>query len=98
MDNRVDATFLTREEVSRLQTGDVVYIIWSGGNGPHKYIIQRNLNGDICTKVPFDMSLRGELLYGVPVVDDDLFGDSNSFRGSFIGGERHHTRVWRPVE
>ena len=32
---------ITAEEVSRLGCGVAVWVRWSGGNGPHRYIISR---------------------------------------------------------
>ncbi len=37
----VKSKLLTQEEVDRLPNGARVQIVWSGGNGPHAYTIQR---------------------------------------------------------
>lgn len=34
---------LTREEVEALEPGTTIVVIWSGGNGPHEYVVsERN--------------------------------------------------------
>ena len=32
---------LTQDEVNNLKEGTKVIIVWSGGNGPHEYIIKK---------------------------------------------------------
>lgn len=36
---------LTQTEINALEAGDLVEIVWSGGNGPHRYTIDRNPAG-----------------------------------------------------
>lgn len=33
--------YLTQEEVNSLPSGTVVEVTWTGGNGPHKYVIEK---------------------------------------------------------
>lgn len=42
----IEAPPLTEEEVAQLEEGTPVTVIWSGGNGPHDYIITVNAAGD----------------------------------------------------
>lgn len=39
--------FLTREQVADLPEGAEVEVVWSGGNGPHRYRIV-HVNGEVC--------------------------------------------------
>jgi len=45
-------SLLTREEVNKLPNGTKVIITWCGGNGPHKYIIQRGSYGGLIAQMP----------------------------------------------
>ena len=40
--------FLTQEEVNNLSIGTKVRIIWSGGNGPHDYVIRTKAGNLSC--------------------------------------------------
>lgn len=42
---------LTEAEVAKLPEGTPVTIIWSGGNGPHQYIITVDYDGTRCAWV-----------------------------------------------
>ena len=39
---------LTQEQVDELPEGAEVEITWSGGNGPHRYLIAIDVNGTRC--------------------------------------------------
>ena len=41
--------FLTEEQVADLPDGTEVEITWSGGNGPHRYVIQQDERGTWAT-------------------------------------------------
>jgi hypothetical protein len=48
-----EAAMMTQEEVNRLPTGAVVEITWSGGNGPHRYVVERHFE-TVCARMrPF---------------------------------------------
>lgn len=49
---------LTAEEVEKLPNGTKVIITWSGGNGPHRYVIQRIRYGTIIARMPGEKHLR----------------------------------------
>lgn len=74
---------LTAEEVAELPAGTPVIIVWSGGNGPHRYTVQ--WWGDILVAASDDEVARGRL-----DIKKALTGPI-----SFVGVERFHTRVWR---
>lgn len=38
---------LDERAVEQLQTGDLVSVRWSGGNGPHTYIVHRSMFGQV---------------------------------------------------
>ncbi|GAB3380904.1 hypothetical protein NCG89_00940 [Spongiibacter taiwanensis] len=42
---------LTQDEVNALETGAEVVVLWSGGNGPHKYRVV-NDNGLVWAEAP----------------------------------------------
>lgn len=42
---------LTMGEVEKLSNGTKVIITWSGGNGPHKYTIQRDKYGTMIAQM-----------------------------------------------
>jgi molybdopterin biosynthesis enzyme MoaB len=73
------ATPLTAEEVEALPEGTPVVIIWSGGNGPHRYRITVD-----------DYGRRYADAYGEGI--GEQFRWYNPLR--FVGQERFHTRVW----
>lgn len=39
------STPLTEEQVAALPAGTPVRVLWSGGNGPHKYVVAVDANG-----------------------------------------------------
>jgi hypothetical protein len=39
-------------EVAKLQTGQRVSVTWSGGNGPHEYVVFRTIYGDVVACMP----------------------------------------------
>ena len=69
---------LTEAEVGALPEGTRVVVIWTGGNGPHRYRITVDRRGDryAWSGAGRDARLR---FYN---------------RLHFVGGERFHTRVW----
>ena len=75
-----DGLPLTGDEVAALPDGTPVIVIWSGGNGPHEYVI----TVDVCERryacAPRD-------------IDNDRMRYYNPF--TFVGQERYHTRVWK---
>jgi len=40
---------LTQSEVDNLPEGTPVTVTWTGGNGPHNYLIVKNRYGESCT-------------------------------------------------
>lgn len=48
--------YLSQEEVEALPDNTEVIVTWSGGNGPHKYIITHQVRGTLGVKTgrPFD--------------------------------------------
>lgn len=51
-DDFAPETFLDVRAVSELQTGDRVRVTWSGGNGPHEYVVHRTTYGAIQVGTP----------------------------------------------
>lgn len=49
----VDGPNLTADEIRSLPEGSEVEIVWSGGNGPHRYVVVHDLVGE-----PFAMPVR----------------------------------------
>jgi hypothetical protein len=90
-----DAVYLTPDECAELEEGALVGILWSGGNGPAVYEVQRRSNGAV------HVLYRG---YGVSS-DDPLVpapgaetyepGTTEHAPHAFVGLEKRHTRVWR---
>jgi hypothetical protein len=83
---------LTSEEVSALQDGDEIIVRWSGGNGPHKYIV---------------CEIGGWLYPRSEHEDEDWFRQhiykytdplSPTFYLTSYGVERWHTKVWKVEE
>lgn len=71
---------LTSEQVAELADGTPVTIIWSGGNGPHDYVIGvRSGRRYATSKMP-----------GSDRID---WGSDGPIR--FVGQRRPFTRVWR---
>ena len=79
---------LTREQVSDLKHGDLIRVIWSGGNGPHIYKVYR-LDG-------VDNSLY---IYAVTETEfkNNILPQDRELTGSisFIGVEKPFTRIWK---
>jgi len=73
---------LPAEDVERLTEGARVVVIWSGGNGPHEYVIA--------------VDERGEHYAVSPRFADDPNDRMRWYNPlTFVGVERYHTRVWR---
>lgn len=73
---------LTAEQVAALPEGTPVTITWSGGNGPHDYVLVFDDHGQPYAALTDDP--RDRLRYYNPL--------------TFVGQERYHTRVWpRPT-
>ena len=70
---------LTMEEVSALEHDTQVIIIWSGGNGPHTYWIDRRNKGAVYALSEIEKE-QGKRATGNPI--------------SFVGNQRFHTRIW----
>lgn len=45
--------FLTQEQVDALEVGARVEVVWSGGNGPHEYVISEHWGGRACVDNPY---------------------------------------------
>jgi len=72
---------LTEEQVAALPEGTPVTVIWSGGNGPHNYVIAVDQWGQ---------------RYAATIEDpDDRMRFYNFLR--FTGVQRFNTRVWTRV-
>ena len=78
---------LTREEVEALPHGALVEIIWSLGNGPHRYRIHRSHWGIVALTEREWRDRKG--------VNWDKYLDGPS---SFVGQKPMHTRVWLVAE
>lgn len=70
---------LSAEDVGRLPDGARVRVIWSGGNGPHEYVIAVDEYGQ-----RYAASTRPD--------PDDRMRWYNPL--TFVGTQRFHTRVW----
>jgi hypothetical protein len=70
---------LTADEVATLPEGTPITVTWSGGNGPHAYVITVDKRGNRYAWVP-DRDPMGRLRWYNPL--------------RFVGQERYHTRVW----
>jgi hypothetical protein len=77
---------LDAAEVAALPVGTPIIVLWSGGNGPHRYTVQRS--GDVPVAATADEVARGRL-------DIEKALDT---RIGFVGTERYHTRVWKDIE
>ena len=75
---------LTHGEIATLPDETPVVVIWSGGNGPHRYVA-RWLGA--CLLAWSEWELQHHRL---PPADRDLL--------SFSGQQSYHTRVWRAAE
>lgn len=76
-----DAEPLSAEEVERLPEGARVVVIWSGGNGPHEYVIAVDERGERYTvSVQYADDPNHRMRWYNPL--------------TFVGVERYHTRVW----
>ena len=73
-----EGTPLTEDEVAQLPDGTPVVVIWTGGNGPHPYVIHA------CSRDP-------ETRYVWDGKTEQL-RHYNPLR--FVGTERYNTRVW----
>lgn len=77
---------LSRQEVEALPSGTPVIIVWSGGNGPHRYTVRR---------------IPGGLVAADSWEDDheqwDVDGKGLDGPSAFVGTAPMHTRVWRVV-
>lgn len=73
------ANLLTQEQVDALPMGALVLVKWSGGNGPHEYLIQRHHNAP------------GKVFAGTYW---DIEHDHLGHRIDFVGKERPFTQVW----
>jgi len=69
---------LSTEDVERLPEGAHVVVIWSGGNGPHEYVVAVDRHGRRYAARNDD--------------PDDQLRWYNPL--TFVGVERYHTRVW----
>jgi hypothetical protein len=69
---------LTAEEVAILPEMTPVIVIWSGGNGPHRYRITVNRYGTRHAWVP--LAHNEQMRFYNPL--------------DHVGQERFHTRVW----
>jgi hypothetical protein len=76
---------LSAEDVERLPEGARVVVIWSGGNGPHEYVIAVDRYGRRYAGSPprFAVDPNDRMRWYNPL--------------TFVGVERYHTRVWRVV-
>ena len=71
---------LTADEVAQLSDGTRVIIIWSGGNGPHTYVIAADEDDPRrYAVIPRD-------------VENERMRHYNPI--TFVGTQRYHTRVW----
>jgi hypothetical protein len=87
----VEAEFgepLTADDVAMLPEGARVLVIWSGGNGPHEYLIAGDQYSTDryaeSVRPDWDEATRARMRYYNPL--------------TFVGGQRFHTRVWRVIE
>lgn len=74
-----DGDPLTADEVAELPDGEPIVVTWTGGNGPHPYVVAVDRYGDRYAALNTNL--------------DDRLRWYN--RLSFVGQERFHTRVWR---
>lgn len=76
-----EGTPLTKEEVWALPIGTRIIVVWSGGNGPHRYTFDRE--GD---EFPPVAKSDHEPSWSFDYEGKNLDG--------FVGQEPMHTRVW----
>lgn len=69
--------------VASLSDGTPIIVIWSGGNGPHRYTVQRLSDG---TPVA---ATEWEVAHGRLDIEKALVGPLG-----FVGTATFHTRVW----
>lgn len=74
-----DVLSLTREELDALPENTPITVMWSGGNGPHKYILVDGAFGLRYACLEKDLG-------------DPRLREINPLE--FVGTERRHTRVW----
>lgn len=78
-----DGPPLDAEAILGLADGTPIVVMWSGGNGPHHYTVQRSA-GLVVAASSWE------------VEHDQLDPDKDLER--FVGQERYHTRVWLDAE
>lgn len=61
---------LTIEQAAELKDGDVVRVKWSGGNGPHIYVVQRDHNDNVIARSPHAL-VRDYYTDALVIVDGD---------------------------
>ncbi len=76
---------LTQEQVDALPNGTVVYVKWTGGNGPHMYIIRQH-NGKAYALTEREIREGGGF---IPASDRRI---------DPVGSHRAQTRVFLPVD
>lgn len=74
----VIAKTLTEDEVRALPEGTPITVLWSGGNGPHPYVLTFDRGEPHATREGDEDNPR--MRYYNPL--------------TFVGQERYHTRVW----
>jgi hypothetical protein len=74
-----DGDPLLEEEVDQLAEGTPVVVIWTGGNGPHQYVLH------VCDRDPGTRYVWDG--------QNERLRHYNPLR--FVGTERYNTRVWR---
>ena len=74
------ATLLTDDEVRALPEGTPITVTWSGGNGPHEYVLTFDKRGEPYAWASDLHDPNGRLRFYNPL--------------TFVGAERFHTRVY----
>lgn len=77
-----EEVLLTQEEVDALPDNTVVWIIWSGGNGPSK----RKISAPVSGGVKWDKKCAVDNVTGKHNVKGGML--------DFVGKEKYHTWVW----
>lgn len=73
---------LTAEQIEELPEGTPISVIWSGGNGPHDYLLHHDAFGSYAAPNP-------------PYEDADVQRRMEVYNPlRFIGDKQFHTRVW----
>jgi len=80
----MDETSLTAIEVEALSDNTPIIVIWSGGNGPHRYF-KKSIDGCPVAAVEWEIE-TGRL--------DSIGKSLGSWPNGFVGQEQYHTRVW----